>query len=103
MMNKRILYTEKLKTLVVYEIFNKTLYLKEIISEKQVYIYDVIRIILGYEKTHVYEFVMQFCPDKFLDEKEYSPVLARPECCVMISDKFIFESKYFRYPELYWC
>ncbi len=47
--------------------------------------------------------MLQFCPDMFLEEKEYSSVLARPECCVMTSDTFSFDSKYFRYPELYWC
>lgn len=103
MMNKKIHYSAKLKVLIVCEIIDKTLYLKEIISEKQTQISDVIRLILGYEKTQIDKIVMQFCPDRFLDEKDYSPVLARPEQCVMTSDTFLFDSKYFRYPELYWC
>lgn len=103
MMNKKIYYSEKLNVLVVYEIIEKTLYLKEIISTNQTHISDVIRLILGSESTQVEKIIMQFCPDRFLDEKEYSPVLARPECCILTSDTFSFDGKYFRYPELYWC
>lgn len=103
MMDKKIYYSEKLKVLIVYEILNKTLYLKEIISANQTHISDVIRLILDSENTQVDKIIIQFCPDRFLDEKEYSPVLARPECCILTSDTFLFEGKYFRYPELYWC
>lgn len=103
MMNKMIHYSKKLKALIIYEIRENSLYLKEIVSKKQVHIDDVIRLILGYEKAQIDKIVIQFCPDKFLDDKEYAPVLARPECCVMTSDTFLFNSKYFRYPELYWC
>lgn len=103
MMNKKLYYSEKLNVLVVYEIIEKTLYLKEIISTNQTHISDVIRLILGSESTQVEKIIMQFCPDRFLDEKEYSPVLARPECCILTSDTFSFDGKYFRYPELYWC
>ncbi len=102
-MKKNIYYSEKLETLIVYEIFDETLYLKEIISPKQPNIFDVIRLILDYEAISVNKILIQFCPDRFLDEKEYSPVLARPECCIMTSDTFLFDGKYFRYPELYWC
>ena len=103
MMNKKIHYSEKLKVLIVYEILDKILYLKEIISTDQTHISDVIKLILGSENTQVDKIIMQFCPDKFLDEKEYSPILARPECCILTSDTFSFDGKYFRYPELYWC
>ena len=100
---KNIYYSEQLATLIVYEIIDETLYLKEIISPKQPNIFDVIRLILAYEAIPVNKILMKFCPDRFLDEKEYSPVLARPECCIMTSDTFSFDGKYFRYPELYWC
>lgn len=102
-MNKKIYYSEKLQAMLVYEIINNILYIKEIISPKQALISDVIELILNYEKIQVNDIILQFCPDKFLDEKEYSPVIARPECCIMTSTAFTFDNKYFRYPELYWC
>ena len=103
MMKKKIYYSEQLQALVVYEILDKALYIKEIISTHQTNMPDIIGLILSSENTQVDKMIMQFCPDRFLDEKEYSPVLARPECCIMTSDAFVFTGKYFRYPELYWC
>ncbi len=102
-MNKKIYYSEALKVLIVYEILDKTLYLKEIISTNQTDISDIIRLILSAENIQVDKIIMQFCPDRFLEEKECSPVLARPENCIMTSDTFSFNGKYFRYPELYCC
>lgn len=103
MMNKKIFYSEKLRVLIVYEILDRTLYLKEIISPNQTHLSDIIMLIQNSENTQLEKMIMQFCPDRFLNEKEYSPVLARPECCILTSDTFLFEGKYFRYPELYWC
>lgn len=102
-MNKRLYYSKKLAAIVVYEIFEKTLYLKEIISPNQTHLSDVTRLILGFEDTPIDKIILQFCPDRFLEEKEYSAVLARPECSILTSDTFAFNGKYFRYPELYWC
>lgn len=98
-LHKSVYYSEKLSALIVYEIVNNTLYIKEMVTQKPYQIADLIELIPGdYQKI-----VMQFCPDNYLDEKEYEPVLAGPECCMMVSDKFSFKGKYFRFPELYWC
>ena len=99
MLQKKLYYSEKLYALIVFEIINHTLYIKEIISQKQCQITDIIGLIPG-EFNKV---VLQFCPDKFLDEKEYEATLAAPESCMMTSKNFLFNGKYFRYPELYAC
>jgi GNAT superfamily N-acetyltransferase len=96
---KDIYYSKKLNALTVFEIYNHTLFIKEIISLVPLHLNDVIAMIP--EKFD--KIILQFCPDGFLDEKEYSPILARPECCIMVSETFQFNNKCFRYPELYWC
>ena len=98
-LHKNLHYSEKLNTLIVFEITNNTLYIKEIISQTPCQITDIIRLIPGdFNKV-----VLQFCPDRFLDEKEYEAILAAPESCMMTSKSFLFQGKYFRYPELYAC
>jgi predicted GNAT family N-acyltransferase len=103
MLQKNIYYSERLNLMIVYDIIDNTLYLKEIISEIQYSLTDIIGLIPKTETTHYNKIVAQFCPDQFLEEIDYSPILARPECCVMTSDTFSFDNTYFRYPELYWC
>lgn len=98
-LKKQLHYSEKLNAIILFEILNGTLYLKEVISDAQCSLTDVIASIPGqFNKV-----VLQFCPDRFLDEKEYAPVLAGPECCIMTSNSFLFDSQYFRYPEVYGC
>jgi hypothetical protein len=98
-LQKSLQYSEKLNALIIFEIMNNTLYIKEIVSQKQHQISDIIELIPSqFDKV-----ILQFCPDNFLDEKDYAPILAGPECCIMVSEKFSFTGKYFRYPELYWC
>lgn len=65
MMKKKIYYSEKLKVLIVYEILDKTLYLKEIISTNQTDISDIIRLILSSDNVQVDKIIMQFSPDRF--------------------------------------
>ncbi len=98
-LHKILHYSEKLNALLVYEIINSTLYIKEIVSPKQYQIPDILEVI----PSKFDKIVLQFCPEKFLDEKDYTATLAGPECCIMVSEKFSFNAKYFRYPELYWC
>ena len=96
---KDIYYSQKLNALLVFDISNNTLFLKEIVSQTPLDFNEVVAMIPeNFDKV-----VLQFCPDAFLDEKDYSPILARPECCIMVSETFQFNNKYFRYPELYWC
>lgn len=99
MMNKPIFYSKKLNALLVYEIKSKSLFIKEIISPQQTDLQDIIGLISEpFDKI-----ILQFCPDRFLDRKDYSPILAMPECCIMVSESFIFKGDNFRFPELYWC
>jgi GNAT superfamily N-acetyltransferase len=98
-LHEKLHYSEKLKALIIFKIVNNTLYIKEIVSQKQHQMNDIIESISG----HFEKIVLQFCPDNFLDEKDYAAILAGPECCIMVSDKFSFTDKYFRFPELYWC
>lgn len=98
-LHEKLHYSEKLDAVIIFKIRNDTLYIKEIVSPKQHAMADIIENIAG-DFTKI---ILQFCPDKFLDEKDYSPVLAGPECCIMVSEKFAFTDKYFRFPELYWC
>lgn len=98
-LHKSLHYSEKLNTIIIFEIINNTLYIKEVVSQKQHQFSDIIELI----PTPFDKIILQFCPDNFLDEKDYAPILAGPECCIMVSEKFSFTGKYFRYPELYWC
>jgi predicted acetyltransferase len=98
-LRKKIHYSEKLNTIIMFEIKEKTLYIMEIISQKQHQLPEIISIIPGrFDKV-----ILQFCPDRFLNEKNYTVKLASPECCVMTSGQFVFQEKCFRYPELYAC
>ncbi len=99
MLGKPIYYSEKLNAIIVYEIRDKTLYFKEIISQTQHHLTKFVELISeSFERI-----VLQFCADNLLNEDEYEATLAGPECCIMGSNSFSFEGKYFRYPELYWC
>ena len=66
-LGKKLYYLEKLNALIVFEIVNNTLYIKELISQTQCQITDIIGLILG----NFNKIILQFCPDRFLDEKEY--------------------------------
>jgi predicted GNAT family N-acyltransferase len=101
MMNKKIYYSKEMDVLIVYELMEKTLYIKEIISSRQHSLPSIVNLVGAKERFE--KIILQFCPDKFLDKAEFSPILARPECCIMVSEQFLFNDNYFRYPELYWC
>jgi len=98
-LNKKIHYSGILNTIVMFEIKDGALYITEVISEKQHQLSEIISTIPG----HFDKIILQFCPDRFLDEKDYAAKLARPECSVLTSSQFTFKGKYFRYPELYSC
>ncbi len=97
--HKKIHYSEKLNAAIIFEIKKDTLYIEEIISLKQYKISEILALIpKSFDKI-----VLQFCPDNFFFEKDYTAKLTGIECCVMVSDQFSFNSKYFRYPDLYCC
>lgn len=98
-LSKKIYYSKILNTIIMFEIKENTLYITEIISHKQRQLSEIIAIISG----HFDKVILQFCPDRFLDEKDYNAKLAGPVCCILTSNQFAFKGKYFRYPELYYC
>jgi GNAT superfamily N-acetyltransferase len=97
-LNKKIYFSSKLNAIIIYEISNNTLYIKDILTKKQYRLSDIVELIPeNYDKI-----ILQFCPDKF-SEHTYTPILATPECSIMVSENFNFTGKYFRYPEPYRC
>ncbi len=95
----KIGYSDRLNTIVLHQVIDNTLYLREIIAQNEHKLSDIIETIPeSFSKV-----ILQFCPDRFLNENEYTAVLARPENCVMVSPEFKFNGKYFRYPEIYSC
>lgn len=98
-MHRKIAYSDKLNTVIIYEIADDALYLKEIVSDSQHSFENIIELIPGaFNKI-----VFQFCPDNYLDKKDYKPVMAKLEGCMMVSKEFAFDGDFFRYPELYLC
>lgn len=98
-MHGKIGYSERLNTIILHQVIDNTLYLREIVSQNEQKLSDIIETIPeSFNKV-----VLQFCLDRFLNENEYTAILARPENCVMVSPEFKFNGKYFRYPEIYSC
>lgn len=103
-MGKKIYYSKNEELIIIYEAQGKVLFLQEVIGSKLCSLENIYQLILSYEKISGFDrVVLQFRPDKFLTEEQYMPVLARPKCCLMVSEDFKFSDKYFRYPELYSC
>lgn len=95
----KICYSEQLHTVILYKVVDNILYLNEIVSSAQYKLSEIIKLIPEqFDKV-----ILQFCPDRYLNENEYTAVLARPENCVMVSPELNFKAKYFRYPEIYSC
>jgi predicted acetyltransferase len=95
----KIWYSERLNAVIVYQINDEMLFIKEIVAEKKLQLQEIIEVVPdSFNKV-----ILQFCPDKFLNENEFEAQLAKPENCVMVSPTFKFDGKYFRYPEIYGC
>lgn len=97
-LNKKISFSSKFNVIIVYEITNNILYVKDILTKQQYRLSDIIELI----PENFDKIILQFCPDKF-SEHTYTPIIATPECSIMVSENFNFEGKYFRYPEPYRC
>ncbi len=89
-----VYYLEELDVLVVYQIQDRILYLKEIIATKP---YDL-SIILKNMGNDFSKVVLQFIPDSFL-APPFHAVEAITDGCIMISQEFGLPCDYFRYPE----
>lgn len=95
----KIWYSERLNAVIIYQVNDETLFIKEIVTEEQLQLQEIIEVIPDlFNKV-----ILQFCPEKLLNETEYEAILAKPENCVMVSPTFKFDGKYFRYPEIYGC
>ncbi|MBI2792215.1 MAG: GNAT family N-acetyltransferase [Gammaproteobacteria bacterium] len=98
-LRRKIFYSKKLNVMIVYEINHDTLYMKEIVVQTKIPLTEILEMIPDTFTKVVFE----FCPDQFLSEKEYAAVLAKPECAVLVSNRFNFNKTCFRYPEIYSC
>jgi GNAT superfamily N-acetyltransferase len=98
--NSKVLhFLEKLNTLIVFKQTNNILSIEEIVSTQPCQLNDIIKEIPG----DFNEVRLQFCPDRFLDEKEYTALAITSTQYLMISKYFSFDGPHFRYPALYWC
>ena len=97
--SKTLHFLEKLNTLIVFKQTNNILYIEEIVSTQPCQLNDIINAIPG----NFNEVRLQFCPDRFLDEMEYTTIAIASELYIMTSRHFSFDGPHFRYPELYWC
>lgn len=97
-LDKKIYFSKHLNILIIYEIIESNLHIKDIISQKRYKINDILALI----PENFNKVTLQFCPDQFNDQT-YTPILAHPECGIMVSENFNFNGKFFRYPEPYRC
>ncbi|MFO1259294.1 MAG: GNAT family N-acetyltransferase [Gammaproteobacteria bacterium] len=89
-----VCYLEELDVLVVYQINDQILYVKDIIATKPC----ELDLILNCISNHHEKIVLQFIPDRFL-KLPANPVEALTDGCIMISEHFDLNWEYFRYPE----
>lgn len=98
-LRRKIAYSKRLNVMIIYEINHDTLHMKEIIMQTKIPLFEILELI----PDTVTKVVFEFCPDQFLSEQEYTAVLAKPECAVLVSNRFNFKGQCFRYPEIYSC
>jgi GNAT superfamily N-acetyltransferase len=97
-LDRKILYSEALQAILVYEIKEGSLFFRDILSRQQHSLLDIIDAIPdAFDRI-----VFQFCPEKIFKEK-IQEIPARPDDGIMVSDQFIFHGEYFRFPEPYRC
>jgi len=97
-LTNKLFFSQQLNAVIVFEIKERCLFIKDILSQKQSSIDEIINIIPGnYEKV-----ILQFCFDKF-NNHNYTPILAHTDGNIMVLDNFNYEGKFFRYPESYRC
>ncbi|MGD9590912.1 MAG: GNAT family N-acetyltransferase [Candidatus Berkiella sp.] len=93
-LHQDVYYVDGLDVLVVYDIKENTLWLKDVVFKNTCELASVINAISG-EFSNI---ILQFCPDKF-DDCQYELIEAKPECCIMVSEEFRLGNAPFRYPE----
>lgn len=93
-MHQPVYYIEAINALIVYQAIDECLYIKDIVTKKRCDL-DLIVSAIPEKFTKV---VLQFSPDNFM-QLPFNPMVATPECCIMISEEFEITCPSFRYPE----
>lgn len=97
-LTNKLYFSQQLNMVIIFEIKDQCLLIKDILSQRQLAIDEIISILPDdYEKV-----ILQFCPDKFTSHA-YTPILAQPDGSIMVLDNFNYEGRFFRYPESYRC
>lgn len=97
-LTNKLFFSQWLHAIIIFEIKERCLFIKDILSQKQLDIDEIVNVVPGeYEKV-----ILQFCPDKF-GSHTYTPIVAQPDGNIMVLDNFNYEGKFFRYPESYRC
>lgn len=97
-LNNKLYFSQELNMVIIYEVKERCLFIKDILSQEQLSIDEIINILPGdYEKV-----ILQFCPNKFYSQT-YRPVFAKPDGNIMVLDNFNYQGNNFRYPESYRC
>ncbi|MCS5708702.1 hypothetical protein CC99x_007245 [Candidatus Berkiella cookevillensis] len=91
-------YIESMDCMVIYQIKDETLYIKDIIATK---LCDL-DLILNSISNKFSKVVLQFSPDNFL-KIPFNPIAALTDGCFMISQDFDMKCSSFRYPETQRC
>ncbi len=94
-----VYYLEEFDVLVVFQMKDHILYVKDIISTKPCDLHLILNCI-GKGATKI---ILQFIPDRFLIYPFFNPVEALTDGCIMISKDFDLKCDYFRYPEIQRC
>lgn len=89
-----VYYLEEFDVLVVFQLKDHILYVKDIIATKPCDLNLIVNSI-GNGATKI---ILQFIPDRFLTHP-FNPVEALTDGCIMISQDFDLKRDYFRYPE----
>ncbi|MDX1901001.1 MAG: GNAT family N-acetyltransferase [Gammaproteobacteria bacterium] len=96
--NKKIFYSDEYDLIILYEIVSSNLHVKDILIKNQLPIEVIINLIPETFKQVIFEFI----PDHF-HITDLEPIEAYPECGIMVSENFLFNDDYFRFPEPYRC
>lgn len=97
-LHEPIYYVEAIDALVVYQIKNDVLYVKDIVTTKVC----KLDLVLNSIPDKFSKVVLQFSPDNFLS-MPFDSLVATPEGSFMISKDFAMKCSSFRFPELQRC
>lgn len=93
-LSKAVYFSDFLRVLIVYEILDGALYVKDIVFTKPVDLHDILALISEpYSKV-----VLQFCPDNFKN-LIFKPIKTLPEDFIMVSTNFDLGTAPLRFPE----